>query len=153
MNLSKTFGLVSLIFIASIGAASADHGSQNPAGHLRGETQELNSVVQRSWLNYNVKSAVQRFAMQANRAAANCGGGFGGNFAEATEQLIADHAGEITNPLDHNEGNCGYEAQTLRNVWSEVERYLYDTTYDFPQVYSQYVETRQALYDFLAIAR
>ena len=135
-----------LVSMASLVTAYADHSDDNPGSRLRAEAQELNVIVQQSWLRYQVKASVQRFAMQAERAGM-CAGGSG----EPVDRIMGGEPDGIIKPLDHGDGNCIYEIQMLRNVWIDVERYLYDTTYDFPQVYRQYIQTRRAVRDFLAV--
>ncbi|MEK6705114.1 MAG: hypothetical protein AABZ06_04950 [Bdellovibrionota bacterium] len=151
----KLFGIICLLIMLPVWPlviAYADHGDADPSSRLRAEARELNEIVQQSWLRYQVKASVQRFATQAEKAGL-CAGGSGGLPGEPGDNILGNESSEIIKPLDHSDGNCIYEIQMLRNVWVDVERYLYDTTYDFPHVYRQYVQTRQALRDFLAVNR
>ncbi|MEK6705283.1 MAG: hypothetical protein AABZ06_05800 [Bdellovibrionota bacterium] len=152
MKLSVIICLSVMFSMGSLANTYADHGDLNPASRLRSEAQELNEIVQMSWLRYQVKYSVQRFAMQAEKAGL-CAGGSGGLPGEPGDNLQGNEPGEIIKPLDHSDGNCAYEIQALRGVWVDVERYLYDTNYDLPSVYRQYVQTRQALRDLLAVNR
>ncbi len=126
------------------GAAKADHSS--PSGsvaRLLYEAQELGQVVRYVGLNFQVLQAVDRFNYDVARLAdcvrATGGGrGVGGPFP-------------VGSPLDDHLENPGISYQCrgqldmARRSFYPVERYLRDTNYDLPQVYRQFLETRESL--------
>ena len=122
-------------------SASPAFANHEGGGSLQGAAAELNEQVQCSSLRYQVKYAVNFFAQQAARYSAYCGETMG-----MTQPM--NHEGEgIIQPLDHNGGgaNCRYELRNVLRSWSLVERYLYDTNYDYPNIYNSYLETRAAV--------
>jgi len=119
-----------LCFVAFQGMFSyADH--ELPAGtveRLERDTRDLNYAVSYSTLRYAVKQAVARFAYDVDR------------FVDCV------HGGpHITDDHDLIPGNCEFDLHHVRRSWYPVERYLYDTYYDYPQVYRRYLRVRDDL--------
>ncbi len=121
----------------SLALAHHDHGG-SAADNLATEAQELNSIVSSTWVRYPVKMAVSQFASQAN-ALASCMDGMVPNGSDV-------EGGASETPLDHGSGdNCSYQLSRTQSAFYSVERYLSDTYYDLPQVYSQYLSVKSAL--------
>ena len=113
--------------------AFADHQQpgQGQFGGVVTEAGELNNVVQWSNLRPNVKQTVARFANTAAQL------GYCGDAPLAPVSVeLFDHGGGA---------GCANLVNQLRWQWNQVERYLYDTGYDYPQVYQSYLNTRAAL--------
>lgn len=117
---------------------------------LQRETHELQRVVSNSYLRYNVKQAVNEFAQQV-RGLSRCSIRF--DFNESRLNDSSENLKEVetptpididVKPLDHNE-DCQFQIRRVHQSWYEVDRYLYDTYYDYPRVYRQYQEVERAL--------
>lgn len=116
--------------------AYADHNDHpnppSPGGsavqRLGSEAESLNSQVQWSSLAWQVKDTVTRFTQEVR-------------------ELVSCEPGGSPSPLDHNDhpGNCRLQTQQVVQAFQPVERYLYDTMYDYPSVYRQYQRTAQAV--------
>lgn len=113
-------------------AAKADHDSpMGSVGLLLYESQHLNQEVRYSSLAYHVKDAVARFSQDVDY------------LAECVRH-------NVSNILDHlDEPGCpsrcySYLDRTRQSFYS-VDRYLYDTYYDYPHVYHAYTDTKRAL--------
>lgn len=126
------------------GAAKADHSSPSGSvGRLVYEAQELGQVVRYVGLNFQVLQAVDRFNYDVARLAdcvrATGGGrGVGGPFPMGSP--LDDH---LENPGVSYQ--CRGQLDMARRSFYPVERYLRDTNYDLPQVYRQFLETRESL--------
>lgn len=139
------WGLTMLVGVVAV----ADHSS--PSGsvaRLQYETQELLQTVRYVGLNYNVQQAVNRFYYDVERLA-DCVRFNGGRGVRNTSFSKGDH---LDGPdfRDHDElvgvpYQCRTNLDMARRSFTPVERYLYDTSYDYPQVYRSYMETREAL--------
>ena len=148
-----------LTLAAAFGAASAsaEHnpgypgnpGYPAPGGsavqQLYSEASRLNSQVQYSYLNTNVKVTVSRFANEVASLANGCRPwGVAVESANDGSIDVEDHGNPSYPPYPG--GSCAYQRDRVLQSWSQVERYLYDTYYDFPAVYDQYLRTRSAVY-------
>jgi len=147
----RTLGLVIVLLASSM--VKADHTS--PSGsvsRLMYEAQELARGVRYFGLNYNVVQAVDRFNYDVNRLG-NCVQ-FGGRRSMLGER--ENTAGHIEAPIvrDHSDPRddfgipyqCRSYLDMVRRSFYPVERYLSDTYYDYPQLYRNYREVREALY-------
>ena len=111
----------------------ADHtGKPGSVGNLAGETDRLDRAVQYSSLNYNVKYAVSRFSQDVDRL----------HDCVDHSEINRDHTG-TTNPGCPSQ--CSYYLNYARSSFQDVERYLYDTNFDYPQVYQAYRSAKYAL--------
>lgn len=125
--------MVGLMFAMS-GVAMADHNDGGRYGNVRNRAYELNQVVQWSGLRWNVQNAVSRLAQSTSQ--------LDDRFMVPTQPMQP----ASLNRFDHNDGGSNnYVIQQIRSEWYEVERYLYDTNYDYPQVYRAYRNLRHAL--------
>lgn len=121
-----------LLLVSTITSVKADHvGQIGSVAYLRGETRELLSLVQSSWLNYNVKDSVYRFSSDVDRLA-YC--------VEHGRENSRNHLEEQGCP-----SSCSYYLNNANNSFRYVSNYLYDTYYDLPQVYNQWRSTDSAL--------
>lgn len=115
--------------VSSIGSvAIADHTL--PAGslaRLQRDTYDLDRSVQYSTISYNVKRAVSRFAYDVNRFVACTG-----QREQRDHDLIPEH--------------CEYVLDQVHYSWYPVERYLYDTNYDYPYIYYRYLNVRSDMH-------
>lgn len=105
--------------------ALADHTL--PSGslaRLARDTYSLDSSVRYSSLRYEVKMAVSRFAYDVER------------FIRCTQN------GPITRDHDLIPESCEYDLHQVQRSFYPVDRYLYDTYYDYPHVYRNYVSVR-----------
>jgi hypothetical protein len=104
------------------------HHNGDPIGQLLEEAAQLNAIVQQSYLSPNVQDAVEHFVGDIS-------------LIEDCEMNPAPVPGFQGYPAQ----SCRGEVQHVLGAWNRVQRYLYDTTYDFPQVYQQYRNTQFAL--------
>lgn len=112
--------------------AQADHGMPvGSSGYVVYETRELNDLVQRSWLRYHVKSAVSRFAWDVEQL---------GRCVQAGRPIFNDHLEDPGVPHF-----CRHQLNQARRSFSSVDRYLWDTHYDFPRIYRVYANVRNGL--------
>lgn len=135
MLVRKTFWLSfasTLVLTLSAVSALAEHGEDGSYGTVVYEASRLHDTVQYSALGFRVKQAVARFHSMVHQLE-NCGA--------APAQPNAVPVGTF----EHGEDGCAMIASQVRRSWSVVERYLYDTYYDYPQVYAEYLQTRNAL--------
>jgi hypothetical protein len=134
--------LTSLVLFSTFVSVSAfanhNGGGGSPTDTLLQEANELNQIVSYSTLRWPVKSAVQSFDSAAQQLA-TCDDDDNGQGANATLHE------PIEEPMHHNGDSCSFQLQNVLNTWSQVDRYLYDTNFDYPQVYNQYLSTRQAV--------
>jgi hypothetical protein len=141
--------VLGVLLITSV-IARADHNSpQGSVGRLSYESQELLQVVRYVGLNYQVQQSVERFNYDVSRLV-DCtrfyGGGRGPDLENKADRLnrpeLRDHLNPYGVPIQ-----CRESLKRARWTFRGVERYLRDTNYDLPQVYRQYLETRDALFD------
>ena len=123
MKLLKFIFLTSCFSILPFAAQA--HHQGDPIGDLLSQAQSLNYTAQSSWLQPNVKYAVEHFVSDIS----------------SIEDCV------IYSPYgDHEDSgvSCRDEVYHVQGAWNTVARYLYDTNYDFPQVYNQYLQTQYA---------
>lgn len=149
---SLAIGL-SLALISTVGTiARADHNENDPSQKLVNESLELNQKVQRSNLRSAVKNSVNRFYIEVVRTT-NCTANNGGlrDRSNIDPSTLGTGGGEIggIGTLDHREDDCQTEKTRLNAAWTPVERYLYDTYFDYYEIYQHYLSNREALHDFL----
>lgn len=140
-------GVITSFALMALGSgfAMAEHGDgETGIARLRSEAQSLNQVVYYSYINPRVKSEVRQFtqAVESLNFCETRGGRGGRGFVPNSEGMV---------PMDHgdNPRDCFLEIQRVQYTWETVDRRLYDTRYDFPQIYFQYLETSEAYYGFL----
>jgi len=115
-------------FLGFTAAGIADH--ELPGGTIRGlynSAYQLQRSVQYSSLRYHVKNAVYRFANDV-RQFVNC-----------------SNSGLPTWEHDSVPERCEYIIGNLHQRWYEVDRYLYDTYYDYPSVYRDYRQVQRQM--------
>ncbi len=125
----KLRNLVLVLFAAAtlhFTSALADHTL--PSGsiaRLKRDTYDLGRAVQYSTIAYQVKSAFSRFSYDVSR------------FISCVQQRPQER--------DHDliPSSCEYDLDRLHSSWYPVERYLYDTNYDYPNVYYRYLSVRR----------
>lgn len=148
MKLNLTTIGFSILLLGSL-VVKADHNSPSGSvGRLQYEAQELAQAVRYFGLNYNVVQAVDRFNYDVSRLS-QCVGMGGRAMGGRDLNNLAEH---LENPMvrDHNEQigvpfQCRSYLDRVQRSFYPVERYLNDTYYDFPQLYRNYRETREAL--------
>lgn len=127
----RIYGLLIVLSLIAGAQLRADHNS--PVGSvalLMAYTDDLERAVRYSSLNYNIQSSVYRFASDVDRLA-ECVR-YGGPFDDHTE-----------NPGVPQQ--CRYQLDYARSSFSVVSRYLWDTNYEYPQVYHAWEHSRGAL--------
>ncbi len=113
--------------------AFADHSSpMGSVGLLLAYAQDLEQAVQYSSLQYNIKSVVFEFVHQVNHLA-DC-------IRREPRPIFNGHIDDIGVV-----GSCRSEFYGVQSSFRSVERYLYDTNWDYPDIYNAYVSTRRAL--------
>ncbi len=127
MNLTKSFVLALVCSVLPLSAFA--HHDGDPIGELMEEAATLDSVVQSSWIRPNVKYAVSHFVQDISPL---------------------DDCSGLSPVADHQGPSCRGEVAHVQMAWRRVGRYLYDTNFDFPQVYNQYLRTQTALQSALA---
>lgn len=140
---SRHLRLIPLLALALAGPAIADHEGPGSLTTLLVEVHNLKQIVDYSPLRYAVKQAVVRFMLDAE-GIDRCIDGVGFPHDSADDSVADDHVTD-----DHQGGvpdRCRYQLDVARSSFHPVERYLYDTSFDFPQVYQAYLRTRAALY-------
>lgn len=116
--------VAALMFLAA--NANADHNSTiGSVDRLAYEAEQLFNTVQYHPLNYAVKDSVFRFSQDTRQ------------LEQCSRQFNPGHAG-----CSHN---CRPYLDQVRRSFYQVDRYLIDTYYQFPQVYNQYNQTKVAL--------
>ncbi|MBI1859853.1 MAG: hypothetical protein HYR96_02920 [Deltaproteobacteria bacterium] len=127
-------------------AMAAHEGTPGSIGYLVGESAELNQMVQYSYLNYQVKSVVNDFdyrTRELQQCAQYRGRGLNAGLIRLMDhvggEFVDDHSGEGC-PAE-----CRFQLQNVQNSFRQVERFLYDTQRDFPQIFQQYLNVRQAV--------
>ncbi len=150
MKLKLNVAILSLLFALP---AFADHGDGGGVARLHEDTHRLESIVQNSYLRYRVKLAVRRLTSEVS-ALFKCSGsdepggdepgGPGGGGGEPGGPVHLSGTWDHVDPT----GSCEAIEQRVRQAWYPVDRYLYDSYYDLPQVYQAYVQVRQ---DMLAL--
>ncbi len=144
----KTNPILAKIFAVSFllptTLALADHQGGDPTDRLATEAQELNSIVSWSSLRYNVKMSVSSFTGAAQQLA-SCRDGNPNN--EPNSEKVESSEPSSHSIEDHGGGgnNCSYQLLRTLSSFSPVDRYLSDTYYDYPQVYQQYLQVRDAV--------
>ena len=114
-------------FIYTFAPALADHTNPNhPLDRLVMDTDRLEYQVWYSNLRYEVKSAVRNFAYDVDY------------FARCMDMYPQ-------NPLYPNHSVCRFEFDRVRYSFYSVDRYLYDTYYDYPQIYNSYRRVKDDL--------
>ena len=132
----------------------AHHSGSEAITRLHDDTNRLESVVQTSWLRYRVKSAVHRLSNEVSAyfqcsATEEPGDDEPGGTGPGGDEPGGTGPGPVgANPSvstrDHTDPvDCESKEQQVRRAWSIVNRYLYDSYYDLPQVYEAYVQVRQ----------
>ncbi len=117
--------LVSAITFTT-GVAFADHTlPQGSIERFERDSRDLYNVVRYSTLKYQVKQAVYAFSYDVEQFV-HCVHGY---------QESRDH--------DLIPSSCEYDLDRVHNSYYAVNRYLYDTYYDYPQVYSRYLRVNQ----------
>jgi hypothetical protein len=103
----------------------ADHsGGTAGVARLHNAVHQLDNHVRYSYLSPQVKQSVRRLVQEASMYY-NCVNRSPSPFGE------------------HEPGrSCEYNEQRMLQVWYSVDRFLYDTYYDFPQVYRAYEQAR-----------
>ncbi len=119
-----------------LGIAYADHEKGSSAA-LAFETRTLNDYVQNSSLRYNVKEAVYRFNYDVMNLV-QCVRYQGVNSA------TNDHTDKPGIPMA-----CEYNFRIAQDSFRPVERYLYDTSFDYPGVYQAFLEVKYSLYSII----
>lgn len=110
-----------------------DHNSPlGSVGLLMTEAEELNQVVQYSTLGYSVKQAVSNFSYSVQQLV-DCVRSNG-------RPVVNDHLEDPFCPE-----SCSRQLQSTRYSFRIAERSLYDTNWDYPEVYRAYVSVRRAL--------
>lgn len=99
---------------------------------------DLQNAVRYSGINYTVQNAVDNFASHAY-AYQSCTGGFAVRAEPGTtdgEYGTRDHR----DGRDGRNGRYGCESyrQNMHYSFQQVSNYLYDTSWDFPQVYNSW---------------
>ena len=141
MNLKKSVHV--LLGVAMLGSfASADHsGMGGGVQALVYRTGELERTVSYSPLNYNVKNSVFQFANEV-RCLARCVEYErrplldSRNAEPVIGEIIDDHGGTSV-PF-----TCERELRMTRYSFRAAEQNLYDTAYEFPQIYQSYYSVK-----------
>lgn len=116
------------VFTLYVNIGVADHTL--PAGSfskLGKDTNHLDYVVRYSTLRYDVKWAVSNFAYDVKRLL----------YCVKYAQVDRDH--------DLLPEKCEYDLHRVQYSFYPVDRYLYDTYYDYPNVYYAYLAVRKDL--------
>lgn len=115
--------VVLTMFLSGIAFASRDH-TGGAVDTLVYDASQLEQMVRYSPLNYSVKDAVSRFNYDVERLG-----------------YCADHS------RDHDgcPAACKYDLYNAQESFRPVSRYLYDTQYEYPQIYNQYRRTQYSL--------
>ncbi len=124
----KSILLLVMVFFIGMSPLAAHAGHTVPDGsidRLHQDAHNLNDRVQNSWLNYRVKRAVYTF----------------------TTEVSAFYKCVSSGPhWDHTlPETCEHHFPRVWQTWYSVDRSLYDTSFDFPQVYNTYLRVRQDL--------
>lgn len=129
MTRTLLLGLTALLLALPAGIARADHEVPGGSiGRLHNDAHQLENVVRYSYLRYQVKQAVFRFVSDVSRLFVCTSG----------DEPRNDHN-------DHIGSGCSYALDNVGRSWYPVDRYLYDTYYDLPQVYYSYTRVRDDL--------
>jgi len=132
MNKSRFLSLLCALALTS-SVVRAGHGDpEGSTGLLEYEAEQLEQIVNSSYLNYNVKRSVIDFAGSVHRLIECVNYG--------TRRIFHDHSDEVGCP-----SQCTGELQYAQSAFAQVSRYLRDTQWDFPQVYNQWRRTHQVL--------
>ncbi|MBI1861179.1 MAG: hypothetical protein HYR96_09710 [Deltaproteobacteria bacterium] len=125
--MKATLTLMFLAFGFQSAVVRADHEVPEGSVHeLHEAAHQLEYEVRYTYLSYRVKQAVSRFTSNVVRFYTCVGG----------------------NPADDHEtvGTACYgPLRSAQQTFYPVERYLYDTYYDYPRVYQEYVRVKQLL--------
>lgn len=152
--LRKTLFCLSLFALSF--SAYSEHGDGGWGGDgyssLSNATNRLNSLVQYSSLHCHVKGAVNNFtyAVDNYMRCANRGNyGYGSdnlsNIVGGTIGLIGAIGGAVST-FDHGRnGDCYGARNRMQYAFRSVSNYLYDTSWDYPQVYRAYQRTANAM--------
>ena len=119
------------IMIALIGflfVSNSFAGHREDRLRVSSSARLLDRTVSYSHISYRVKRAVSRFT----RVAADL------------EYCKVDRFGEPG--IKGHGDDCHDVERSTRRLWSDVDYYLYDTQWDFPQIYSAYRNTQRALW-------
>ena len=145
----KSF-LVLLVAIAWTPIALADHPDDPPRGGgamaLYNASENLERTVRWSGISWRVVSAVNYFGSNVHRFY-QCSR-FGDGDLEPNEVVMDQPEERIVDQPDFehpDEGNCRSQMNSVQGAWYQVDRYLYDTNWDYPQVYRAYMRVRRAL--------
>ena len=127
----RSMAMIAALALAS-GPTFADHSGGGGASNLSVASNNLRNVVMRSTLNYNVKRAVTSFDMEVDR------------YTQCTQYSFR---GLDVTVMDHSGGgrDCDREYDRMERTWYPVDRYLYDTYYDYPYVYRAYQQVQREL--------
>jgi len=116
-----------LIAIALSGVSFADHTVPGGTCHrLYQDTARLEQNVRYSSLRWNVKDAVFRFYYAVERFT----------------RCVGPHREGETRDHDTIPESCEWAMRDLHSTWYPVDRYLWDTYYDYPYVYQSYTRVR-----------
>lgn len=127
MTLLKTIPILAILMA---GVSFADHTVPDHVLHgLSHDSRQLESAVRYSTLRWQVKQSVFQFSYAVQRFMRCINYHFRGNVAGHRDHTIP--------------GNCEYAMREVRQTWYPVDRYLWDTYYDYPYVYQAYLKVRE----------
>jgi hypothetical protein len=119
-------------------SAKADHDSpMGSIGRLMYETTELQREVNYSWLRHHVKASVNRFTYDVQALFYCAQQGFRNTALAAPRP---DHTEEVGCPHW-----CRQQMARAQYSFDSVSRYLYDTNWDYPNVYRAWLHTQDAI--------
>ena len=147
MKLPKLITL-SLVLSCHLSTAWAEHdGPEEPKQALQEATSHLTNVVQRAYLRRVVKESVFRFSREVSQVSI-CPDLDSDNDTRNNALPIINSNASF---LEHNdESACTMQLEEIQRAFRPVERFLYDTYGDLPNVHEAYLETRRALYALLS---
>lgn len=129
----KTYlGLLVLAFL--IGTTQIAHADHQVEGglvtRLHSGAHQLDDLVRYSTLKYSVKRAVSQFQYEVSR------------FYQCVPQR--------SNSRDHQmiPDHCVSYFRYSKSSFAPVDRFLYDTNFDYPQIYRQYLTVKADLASF-----
>ena len=126
-------GFLVLLGMSAATPALAGHGDpMGSPGLMLAEAQDLSDAVSTYGLRYNVQQAVFHFMTDVNKLA-DCVRG-------SARFVPQDHMEDVGVPR-----RCGRALGHVRRQFQPVNRYLYDTQWDLPEVYEIYREVKVAL--------
>ena len=133
-KVTKLVSAAALMSALLFNTAQADHKKGSTAA-LAFETSNLSYFVENSWLRYSVKNSVKRFERDVDYLS-QC------VRYSSVNNIVLDHTEDEGVPRI-----CEYNLRMAYDSFRSVDRYLYDTEWDLPNVFRAYLEVKDALYD------